>query len=85
MKSITLTYLKVFRYLTQLNVVYFVIYNSYFGWNNLPLSNDEKICDNILKWSFVISLGIFLAAVINFIELVVNYIKTQQNENNQRL
>ena len=32
-----------------LNIVYFVVYNSLFGWNLEPVSDMEKVCDAIFS------------------------------------
>jgi hypothetical protein len=48
-------------------VLFFVIYNTVFGWNKLPINEAEKTCDYIFKT------GMHFALVIYFLPLLDVY------------
>ena len=48
---------------------FWIAYNSYFGWNRLPINEAEKTCDEIFK------LGMYLAWLIYFLPLLNVYEK----------
>ena len=55
--------------------LFFVIYNTVFGWNKLPINEAEKTCDYIFK------AGMYLAWIIYFLPLLdvyQNFIKKQE-------
>lgn len=56
-------------------VLFFVIYNTVFGWNKLPINEAEKTCDYIFKT------GMYFAWVIYFLPLLdvyQNFIKKHE-------
>jgi len=57
-----------------LMIVYFVIYNFWFGWNAKPMSESEMFCDKLFVIAVWISIGWLIAVVIDFIKLVVRFI-----------
>ena len=62
----------------QLLIVYYIIYNSIFGWNMLPESDIEALCDKIF------STGIYFAFIIYFLtlfEVYRKFIKKQESKN----
>lgn len=48
-------------------ILFFVIYNTVFGWNKLPINEAEKTCDYIFK------VGMYLAWIIYFFPLLDVY------------
>jgi hypothetical protein len=53
--------------LIQLNLLYWVIYNSYFGWNYTAQTTLEENCDSVF------SIVMYLAIVIYLIPLFLLY------------
>ncbi len=51
-------FIKLAKLVIQLALVFWVIYNTYFGWNWEAVSELEKTCDSI--FSIVVKIGIFL-------------------------
>lgn len=47
--------------------LFFIIYNTYFGWNKLPENEIEERCDFIFKY------GMQLAVIIYFLPLLKIY------------
>ena len=81
MKSTILIKLKwLDRYFNVL-IVYFVCYNTYFGWNQKPINDYEMYCDIILQCIFGFLIGKFIHVVLTFIGLVTNYIKNETFKN----
>jgi hypothetical protein len=54
--------------LIVLNILYIVIYNSYFGWNLTPMSDAERICDTIVHYVDVIAIIIYLTPLAHLYE-----------------
>lgn len=75
MKSKTIIYIKAFKIIWLLDFIYYLIYNTYFGWNKTPINDIEKMCDDVFKFILGFGLGMLLIGVFEFIELVVNFIK----------
>ena len=48
-------------------ILFFMIYNTIFGWNRLPINEAEKTCDYIFK------AGIYFAWVVYFLPLLDVY------------
>lgn len=51
--------------LVMLNVLYFIVYNTYFGWNWKPQSPAEILCDDIFDVIMNIALVIFGIPLFN--------------------
>ncbi len=51
------------------SVVYFIVYNSIFGWNKLPINHSEEVCDYIFKSA------IYLSWIFYFLPLLSVYEK----------
>jgi len=79
MESETLNGIKTIYRTAQFAFLYFVIYNTYFGWNKEPINDYEMYCDMILQGIFGFLIGKFVHVVLIFITLVVNYIKSKTN------
>jgi hypothetical protein len=55
------------RYFNGL-IVYFVCYNTYFGWNKKPLTDLETTFDDILKIGIYLGLGFILHIILSYIK-----------------
>lgn len=76
-KKEMLNSLKQFRLLAKLILIYFIIYNYYFGWNLHAITDAEKVCDEIFKISLGVFMGFFINLVVRFIEMVTNAISNE--------
>jgi hypothetical protein len=72
MKEITLKRIKSFERLCVVLVVYWIIYNWYFGFNIHPTSEAEKTCDLIFQGVFGLTLGTLISAIIGFMKYILN-------------
>jgi len=59
------------KFLLITTVVYFVIYNTHFGWNMLPESDAEKTCDYIYRLSISLGFAIYILPVFDIYESFV--------------
>ena len=50
MKSKTIIYINAFRIIWALDFVYYIVYNTYFGWNKHPINDTEKLCYDVFKF-----------------------------------
>lgn len=82
MKSKILIKIKWFYRYVNAFVVWFVVYNTYFGWNEKPINDVEKTMDTV-----TICLAYFILG--NFINIVLAYIHFKMtkelNELNRKL
>jgi hypothetical protein len=51
--------------LMLLLVLYYLVYNTYFGWNMRPINEAEKVCDNIFLIGIWIAFAIFTFPLID--------------------
>jgi hypothetical protein len=56
------------KVLIVLDILYTVIYNSYFGWNLHPMSDAERICDNIAHGVNIVAIFIYLLPLADLYE-----------------
>jgi len=50
--------------LIVIDVVFMVIYNSYFGWNAEPINEAEKLCDAIYTRTFMVAIIIYCGPML---------------------
>jgi len=81
MESKTLNGIKTIYRTAQFALLYFIVYNTYFGWNQKPINDYEMYCDIILQCIFGFLIGKFIHVVLTFIGLVTNYIKNETFKN----
>ena len=51
--------------------LFFVTYNTYFGWNLVPESDAEKVLDLISTLLFIIAIGIYITPLLRLYERAV--------------
>ena len=56
-------------------LLFFVIYNTVFGWNKLPINEAEKTCDYIFKKGMYFSWVIYFLPLL---EVYQNFIKKHE-------
>lgn len=64
--------------LMVISVLFFIVYNTYFGWNKLPVSEIEQTCDNIFSLGMVIGLVWYLLPLVKVYE---DFIKSRELPN----
>jgi len=79
MKSIILTQIKTVEVICLILAIWFVSYNTYFGWNMIAISQAEKNCDLSVQAIAGLAIGTLIRAILNTMKLVVNYIKSKHN------
>ena len=78
MKKRILSDIKTIRALCLLIFVYFLSYNTYFGWNQKAITEAEKLCDNITVCSFGLVTSIFISVILKFIRFVSDFISNNE-------
>ena len=70
------------KLLMQLNLLFWIIYNSYFGWNLNATSQIEENCDSIFSAIVKIALVIYILPLFDVYEDTITWLskKTQKNE-----
>lgn len=74
MKNKTLTQVKWFKINLTIGFTFYMIYNSYFGWNKTPINEYEKYCDVIWQVFLGFTIAKALLAITYFIEEVTKHI-----------
>ena len=59
------------------SLVFFLLYNSYFGWNDNPINKIEEICDGVFHLFFNLSLIIYFSPILSLYE---KYVKENLKE-----
>jgi hypothetical protein len=58
--------LKIGQWILWIAFLFFLTYNTLFGWNRLPINEAEKVCDEIFKWAFRIGIGFTLLPITDW-------------------
>lgn len=59
-----MNYIKISKKLLTVSIVYFISYNTYFGWNKNPESKTEETCDYIFNSLLKIVVTIYFTPVL---------------------
>ena len=60
----------------SVNLVFFIIYNTYFGWSLDSLSRAETLCDDIFKTVIYISIWIYFLPLLEvYKKFIAEYLK----------
>jgi hypothetical protein len=57
----------------MLNLLFFIIYNTYFGWNYFPQSSAETICDELFKSNIAFFLIIYFWSLPKLYTKLLNF------------
>lgn len=60
-------YIKTAQFLSAILLIYYLTYNTCFGWNKLPESDLEKLFD------YVFSVGLYIVAILYLLPLFSVY------------
>lgn len=58
--------LKIGVWIIQIGFVYFLIYNTLFGWNPHPINEAERLCDDIFKWTMRIGVVFYFMPLLDY-------------------
>lgn len=73
--------IKFAEWLIVLLAIFFVVYNTIFGWNNQPVNNVEKTCDTIFTLGLYLAWFIFLLPIFDLYKYHVNKIENEDKNN----
>ena len=48
--------------------LFFIVYNTYFGWNKFPENHAEEICDSIFSVGILFCLAIYISPLLKIYE-----------------
>jgi hypothetical protein len=57
----------------MLNLLFFIIYNTYFGWNPFPQSSAETICDALFESNIAFFLIIYFWSLPKLYTKLLNF------------
>ena len=81
MKSTILIKLKWLDRYFNILIVYFVCYNTYFGWNKKPLTELETTFDDVLKIALYLGFGFILHIILSYIKFKMHKYQSEINKN----
>jgi hypothetical protein len=75
--------MKTIKFATKIlfiNFIFFLVYNTYFGWNWKPINDSEKWCDDIFHYINIFGLILYAIPITRIYEYYLNKIE-EQSEN----
>jgi hypothetical protein len=60
-----------------LSMIYWVIYNTYFGWNATPINDSELMCDNLFKTFVTVGWCVYFLPLLDVYE---SFIKKHESK-----
>jgi hypothetical protein len=76
--------IKFAKRLIQLNILFWIIYNTYFGWNFDAISELEKNCDTIFIVTINVSIAIYLMPLFSLYEKTIEAFTKINNQKKQQ-
>jgi hypothetical protein len=76
--------IKFAKRLIQLNLLFWIIYNTYFGWNFDAISELEKNCDTIFIVTINVSIAIYLMPLFSLYEKTIEAFTKIKNQKKQQ-
>jgi len=75
---------KLGKTLLYLSAIFYIIYNTHYGWNLFPESTGEKLCDGIYVIIFLFGIVLYLYPLLIVYENMVKdfYLKKDKEKNN---
>ena len=71
---------KIAQWIFLVALLYFLVYNSIFGWNLLPENKAEKICDDILRVILWTGFVFYFLPIMDWYAVWVKEFYKQQNK-----
>jgi hypothetical protein len=65
--------IKLAKAIIQLNFLFWVIYNTYFGWNANPLTQIEENCDTIFSLMIKVAIVIYIIPFFSLYEKIIKH------------
>jgi len=69
--KVLLLRIKWLKWYSNIILFYYIIYNTYYGWNKTPASDTELLLDNITTFALFFALGFFISIILYFIVFVM--------------
>lgn len=60
--------IRISRFMFISNFIFWVIYNTYFGWNKTPINESERLFDNVYNIVFFISVILYIIPLFRIYE-----------------
>jgi hypothetical protein len=76
--------IKFAKRLIQLNLLFWIMYNTYFGWNFDAISELEKNCDTIFIVTINVSIAIYLMPLFSLYEKTIEAFTKIKNQKKQQ-
>jgi hypothetical protein len=76
--------IKFAKRLIQLNLLFWIMYNTYFGWNFDAISELEKNCDTIFIVTINVSIAIYLMPLFSLYEKTIEAFTKINNQKKQQ-
>ena len=76
--------IKFAKRLIQLNLLFWLIYNTYFGWNFEAISEVEKNCDAIFIIIIKVSIAIYLMPLLSLYEMTIQAVFKINNQKEEK-
>jgi hypothetical protein len=76
--------IKIAKLMIQLNLLYWVIYNTYFGWNFKSVTQIESNCDNIYTTINVIAVVIYILPLFSLYESTIELLTKKEIKNDRK-
>jgi hypothetical protein len=72
--------IKYAKLIIQLNLLFYVVYNTYFGWNFHSVTNIEDNCDSIFTIIMKIAIVIYIIPLFSLYESTIEILSKKQQE-----
>jgi len=60
--------MKFAKILFAVTIIFYIAYDWYFGWNEKPINDAEKTCDEISGWMFLASIIFYVQPIFKYLE-----------------
>ena len=64
-------------------LIFFIIYNTYFGWNRKPITELEGKFDDVLTTGIALGFGFIIHIILSYIQFKMTKYKTELNKNSK--
>ena len=60
--------IRISKFMFMSNFIFWIIYNTYFGWNKTPINESERLFDNVYNIVFFISVILYIIPLFRIYE-----------------
>lgn len=69
------------EWLIVILTIFFVVYNTIYGWNEQPINSSEKACDTIFTLGLYLAWFIFLLPILDLYKYHVKKVEDETKNN----